>query len=138
MKSTKGNSRWGLAVYVAVRDAKGRVLLLRRSSTRSHFAGCWELPGGKPVQDESFDATALVEVFEETGLDVKLTGVAGAAEGSVPGLQVAMLILEGRTRATKVTLSNEHDDFRWLRLDEVGSLKLRPGFDRFFASYGQR
>ncbi len=64
-----------------------------------------------------------------------LTGVAGAADGSVPGIRVAMLVLEARTRSTKVTLSDEHDDFRWLPLDQVCSFKLRPGFDRLFASY---
>lgn len=135
MKQTKKETRWGLAVYVLVRDAKGRVLIVRRSHTRSHFPGCWELPGGKPAPEESFDAAALIEVYEEAGLGVTLTGVAGAADGSVPGVRVAMLILEGRARGTRVTLSDEHVDYCWLPLEEVCSLKLRPGFDRFFASY---
>ena len=138
MKSNQSSVRWSLASYVLVHDARGRVLLLKRHQDKSHFAGCWELPGGKPAQHESFDDTALVEVFEETGLDVKLTGVAGAAEGSVPGVRVAMIILEGRTRTTQVTLSDEHDEFRWLPLDEVCALKLRPGFDQFFADYTAR
>jgi len=135
MKHTKKTLPWGLAVYVLVRDAKGQVLLLRRCQTRGHFAGCWELPGGKPAPEETFDSTALVEVFEETGLEATLSGVAGAVDGSIPGVRVAMLILEGRTRSTRVTLSDEHDDFAWLPLEEVCTLKLRPGFDRFFASY---
>lgn len=125
-------------MYTLVRDARGRVLLLRRSQNRKHFCGYWELPGGKPASGETFDATAVREVFEESGLDVTPTGVAGAADGSVPGIRVAMLVLEARTRNTKVTLSDEHDDFRWLPLDQVCSRKLRPGFDQFFAGYAAR
>ncbi len=135
MKRNTTPARWALAVYTVVRDARGRILLLRRTRTRNHFPGCWELPGGKQAPGETFANTALVEVFEESGLEVTLTGVAGAAEGSVPGVRVAMLILEGRTQSTKVILSDEHDEYQWLPLDKVRSLKLRPGFDRFFASY---
>jgi 8-oxo-dGTP pyrophosphatase MutT (NUDIX family) len=130
--------RWAVAVYALVRNASGQVLLLRRHDKKNHFPGCWELPGGKPVRDEDIDTTALLEVIEESGLHVDLTGVAGAADGSVPGVRVAAIILEARTRQTKVTLSDEHDEFRWLPLEKVASLKLRPGFDQFFADYTHR
>jgi 8-oxo-dGTP pyrophosphatase MutT (NUDIX family) len=93
------------------------------------------LPGGKPAKGETFYNTALIEVFEESGLEVTLTGVAGAAEGSVPGVRVALFILEGSTQSTEVTLSDEHEEYQWLPLNKVRFLKLRPGFDRFFASY---
>ncbi len=130
--------RWAVAVYALVRNAAGHVLLLRRCQSRKHFPGCWELPGGKPVRDEDIDTTALLEVMEESGLDVVLTGVAGATDGSVPGVRVAALVLEARSRKTRVTLSDEHDEFRWLPIDQAASLKLRPGFDQFFADYTHR
>ena len=96
------------------------------------------MPGGKPDPGETFDATAVREVFEESGLNVTPSAVAGATDGYVPGVRVAMLVLEARTRSTNVRLSDEHDDFRWLPLDQVCSLKLRPGFDQFFAGYEAR
>jgi 8-oxo-dGTP diphosphatase len=135
MTASARNPHWVMAVYVVVIDPKKRILVLRRRRAEKHFPGCWELPGGKPAKGETFYNTALVEVFEETGLCVELAGVAGAAEGSVPGLRVVMLILESRSRTTKITLCEEHDEFQWLPLAKVRSLKLRPGFDRFFASY---
>lgn len=109
--------------------------MLRRSQGRGRFPGCWELPGGKPDPDETIDATARREAREESGLSVTITGVAGVGEGNIAGVHVALLILESRTRGTKVTLSDEHDDFRWLPLEQIASLKLRPGFGQFFADY---
>ena len=138
MKHAKQPSRWALAVYVVVRDTKGRILMLRRARTRGHFRGLWELPGGKPAPSERIDTTARLEVAEECGLCVYPTEVAGAVDGSIRGMRVAMLILEGRTRSTKVTLSEEHDAFCWLPLDQVEELDLRPGFERFFASYAKQ
>ncbi len=126
---------WALAAYMLIRNARGRVLMLRRSQTSAHFPGCWELPGGKPAPGEHFARTAELEVFEETNLDVVADGVAGAVESSVPGLRVAILILEGRSTQTHVTLSPEHDSHAWLPLARIGSLKLRTGFDTFFAQY---
>ena len=76
MKRNTTPARWALAVYAVVRDARGRILLLRRCRTRNHFPGFWELPGGKPVSGETFDVTAVREVVEESGLEVTLTGVA--------------------------------------------------------------
>lgn len=127
--------RWGLAVYVLIRDSRGRILLLRRSQVVRHFPGYWEFPGGKPAPGESFFRTADLEVSEETGLCVIPTGVAGASDETMPGLRVALLFFEGRTTQTKVTLSAEHDTYRWLPLAEVPLLKLRPGFKRFLAGY---
>jgi ADP-ribose pyrophosphatase YjhB (NUDIX family) len=112
--------------------------MLRRGQAVEHFAGCWELPGGKPAEGENFAKTAELEADDETGLYVPPTGVAGAVEGSVPGLRVAMLIMEGRAAESKVTLSREHDEYRWVPLPKVCSLNLRPGFDSFFASYKNR
>lgn len=135
MKRTTTPSHWSHAVYALVRDRRGRVLMLRRSQNTQHFPGCWELPGGKPCAGERIDETVLLEVFDESGLDVTLTGVAGAVEGSVPGVRVALLILEARSSASAITLSAEHDAFQWLPLAEVPALKLRPGFDRFLTGY---
>lgn len=53
----------------------GRVLLAKR--TIEPFYGCWDLPGGFLEADEHPEAGALREVFEETGLRVRLTGLLG-------------------------------------------------------------
>jgi len=135
MTTTQTAEHWAWAVYAIVRDPRGRVLMVRRAQTVKHYAGCWELPGGKPAPGESYDETTLIKVFEETGLDVKLTGIAGAVEGSLPGLRIALLIMEARTRATEITLGQDQDAYLWLRPAEIFSLKLRPPFRKFLAAY---
>ena len=138
MPKTTAPERWVIAIYMLVRNPRGRVLMLRRSQAVKHFPGCWELPGGKPAPGEEIGKTAELELAEEAGLCVTPRAVAGAVEGSVPGLRVAMLVLEGRTTDSKVTLSSEHDTHCWVPLARVPALKLRPGFDKFFAQYSAR
>ncbi|WP_394426502.1 methyltransferase, FxLD system [Streptomyces sp. SGAir0957] len=106
----------GLAVAGAlavVTDEAGRVLLGR--SRRS----MWELPGGKSAGSESFEAAAVRELAEETGLaaDVEnayvVTMLVDAA-GDVPRLTAVV-----RVTAWSGTLTNpEADKFdRWEFVD---------------------
>ncbi len=59
----------------------GRVLLAHwNESGRSG----WTLPGGGMEGTESVEETCVREVFEETGLEVRLTGLAGVHAHYVP------------------------------------------------------
>jgi 8-oxo-dGTP pyrophosphatase MutT (NUDIX family) len=63
-----------VAAYAVVRDTAGAVLLTR-NSPRSDFPGLWSLPGGGVDHGEHPAQAVLREVREETGLDVRLTGL---------------------------------------------------------------
>jgi MOSC domain-containing protein YiiM len=69
----------GVGVLV-VRD--GSVLVGRRLSTRGH--GTWSFPGGKPRDEESAEACALRELYEETGLVGSEPEVVGQTLAGVP------------------------------------------------------
>jgi len=53
----------------------GRLLLVRRSI--EPFQGFWDIPGGFLEEGEHPEAGAVREVYEETGLEVRLTGLLG-------------------------------------------------------------
>jgi ADP-ribose pyrophosphatase YjhB (NUDIX family) len=60
------------AASVVVVDDRGRVLLHRRRDNAK-----WALPGGKMELGESLGDCARREAKEETGLDVRLSGIVG-------------------------------------------------------------
>ena len=53
-----------------IRDARGRVLLTRRTEGRD-FAGRWEFPGGKRKRGESPEAALIRELREELGIEAE-------------------------------------------------------------------
>ncbi|MCC3763089.1 NUDIX hydrolase N-terminal domain-containing protein [Glycomyces sp. TRM65418] len=54
----------------AIFDDEGRLLVIKRTDT-----GQWAMPGGAAEVGESVGLAAVREAFEETGLDVELTGL---------------------------------------------------------------
>lgn len=61
------------AGVLVVRD--GRVLLVERA--REPFRGWWDVPGGYLEYDEHPEEAARREVREETGLEIRITGLVG-------------------------------------------------------------
>ena len=49
-----------------------KFLILQRSTKETSMHGLWELPGGKVEEGETPRQTAVIEVKEEAGLDIKL------------------------------------------------------------------
>ena len=60
------------SVFVAVRNERGKLLLVRRCDS-----GTWELPGGRVDVGESAVEAAVRETSEESGLRVRITGLVG-------------------------------------------------------------
>lgn len=115
-----------LAVRAIIRDEQGRCLLVRRSSACKHYVGTWEWPGGKADPGETPGEAVLREVREETGLEIELTGVAGAFGIEMAQLRIAVLCFEARCRGGALQLSEEHDESAWAPRDELLQWNLPP------------
>jgi 8-oxo-dGTP diphosphatase len=65
-----------LAVGAVIRDADGRILLVRHKPERGGFwQGKWICPGGKLERGETLAEGVLREVREETHLEIKLVSI---------------------------------------------------------------
>lgn len=115
---------FGLAVKAVIVDAQGRTLLLRRSAVNKNFVGCWEWPGGKVDPGEDFATAVLRETKEEIGLEVEITGLAGATSFEMPKISVVLLCMEVRITGGEIKLSNEHDAFDWVLFSSLPRLNL--------------
>ena len=94
-------------------------LVLHRSHFAPEFAGdwAWGPPAGVAEEGETIEECARRELVEETGIDARCTRTGGGWGGFVTfGCEV--------DADTEITLSVEHDAYRWLPLDEARALCL--------------
>ena len=116
-----------LAVSAAIfRDDK--ILLVRRA--RSPAKGFYSLPGGRVEFGETLHAALHREVDEETALKIEIVGLAGWRE-VVPGItgggHYLIMSFAARWASGEPVLNDELDDFKWLKPDALGDLKVTGG-----------
>jgi 8-oxo-dGTP diphosphatase len=111
-----------------------RVLFLRRAPG-VFLAGRWELPGGTAEPDEPFEATAVREAAEETGLRVRVTGELSHdswpdVAGRALRIHAFVYTVEEDGAGDVVLNPEEHDEFAWLTRREAADFELADHFRR--------
>jgi 8-oxo-dGTP diphosphatase len=111
-----------------------RVLFLRRAPG-VFLTGRWELPGGTAEPGEAFEATAVREAAEETGLRVRATGELARdswpdVAGRAMEIHAFVYTVEEDGTGDVVLNPEEHDDFAWLTPREAGRLEMAEHFRR--------
>jgi 8-oxo-dGTP pyrophosphatase MutT (NUDIX family)/DNA-binding XRE family transcriptional regulator len=96
----------GLAAFVVLRDAAGRVLIAEREDGKG-----WNLPGGGVQPGESPWEAALRETREEVGVEAALTRLAGLYW--VPSGRAVVFLFEGRVAAGKARPFAEPKSVAW-------------------------
>lgn len=122
---------------VIVKD--GKVLILRGASTYTEGTniGKWGIPGGRIEASESFFDGLRREVHEETGLDIEIGDPVHIGEWwptihDVKNHIVALFVL-CKPLDENITLSEEHDAFSWVGLDDFASHNVMPPDDEVIA-----
>ncbi len=122
MTLESAESRRGFLVCVVfVIERDGEVLLLRRSRAKDHAPGEWETGSGGILSGEPPAAAVLREAKEETGLDVEVMGTIDAFHfyRGAERRETIGITFHCRARAGAVTLSEEHEESKWVPLDAV-------------------
>jgi 8-oxo-dGTP pyrophosphatase MutT (NUDIX family) len=114
---------------IVLRDANGttEICLGRRQRTLGRSGTTWTLPKGTPNDGESVDQTALREVAEETGLEVRIVAPVGAIEYffTQDGERIHKTVHYFLMEATGGSLDahdHEFDEVRWMPVDEARRL----------------
>ena len=98
---------------------------------RDRLGVSWTLPKGTPTSEESVEQTALREVAEETGLEVRIVAPVGAidyffTQGGARIHKTVHFFLMEPTGGSLDAHDHEFDDVRWVPLEEALELLTFP------------
>ncbi|MFF0529564.1 NUDIX hydrolase [Nocardia amikacinitolerans] len=118
-----------VAATAFVSDDQDRVLLLQRSDN-----GLWSIPGGGQDFGEYIAETAIRETREETGIDIRVTGLVGIytnphhvmayADGEVR--QQFSICFRAEPIGGTLHTSPESPRVRWVERDELDGMSIHP------------
>ena len=111
---------------VIILNEDGKILAIRRSNTAPTRPLYWDLPGG--ILEEGEDKVEAIkrEIKEETGLEVESISAISEGiwhEGDYSWTTTCYL---AKLKKTNVTLSYEHDEYKWVTKEEFKELKALP------------
>ncbi|WP_369201691.1 NUDIX domain-containing protein [Streptomyces sp. PU-14G] len=116
-----------VAASAVVTDEHGRILLQRRTDN-----DLWALPGGGMEMTDSLPGTAVRETKEETGLDVKITGLVGTytdprhviaySDGEVR--RQFNVCFTARVVGGELAMSNESKELRFVAPEDIEALPV--------------
>ncbi len=121
--------RLRISAYALIHDDE-RILLCRISKELPEWEGVWTLPGGGLEFGESPDASVIREVEEETGLLIKLEGIAGIDNLVVhrdhEDFQGIRIIYNATVTGGELRheTSGTTDRCEWHRFDQLSELKM--------------
>jgi len=99
---------------------RGRILILKRSEFETAGAGEWEFPGGRIKFGESPENALEREVYEETGLNVKVRQITHASSFVMsPEKHLVVIVYICTANHDLVSLSTEHGDYMWVRPEKL-------------------
>ena len=106
-----------------LRDARGRILLARRTEGRE-LAGLWEFPGGKVEPGETPDDALVRELREELGVDATVGAPVACVPLEMPGRR---LVLDVRDVAfTGQPRGLEGQALAWVPLRKLADYPMPP------------
>jgi ADP-ribose pyrophosphatase YjhB (NUDIX family) len=113
---------------VLVQDNNGRVLLLKRSDN-----GLWTIPTGAIKKNETAAQAGVRECREETGLEIRLTGLVGVfsdprhiIEYKKEVRQPINICFRGQVAGGKLTTTEEATAVEWVAPGQMDDYDIHP------------
>jgi len=116
------NKQIGVTAAIIVND--NNVFTARRK-VGSHLAGCWAFPGGKLESGETPEQCLGRELQEEFAITIRFRGFVGESICDY-GTKVVRLMAYQVEHVSGEFELIDHDEMRWLALDELNSVEWAP------------
>ena len=129
------------AAGILIHDLK--ILLAKRSASRSFYPNVWDLPGGHLEAGESPEAALVRELKEELGIVATAFESLGTFQALSPegyGSYKYHVYLVTPWRGTVANRQlEEHSEIRWVTFEDIGNLDLAdPQYAQLFQHALQR
>jgi len=105
-------------------EPHGNILIAKRNYHKK-YGGLWEFPGGKIEQRETIEEALVREILEEMNAPIQIKHVYNGYIFAYENLKAEFIPVSGSITPTDIRL-NEHEDFKFISIDEIGEFDFSP------------
>ena len=120
-------------------EKDGKFLILKRSESKDFAPSAWEVITGRLEEEESPRDGILREILEETGLKAEIVMPVDTGFFYRGGKEFPMVFISYWCRYLEgeINLSWEHDQYKWVSIEEILEEPTMNHFYRLFERIGQ-
>ena len=111
---------------VAAVIKKNNLYFIAQRNRNKHFAFCWEFPGGKVDNQETFENALKREIKEELSINIKVINHIASEKHKDDTIDVEVHYFLCESINEFIFLS-EHEDMKWVYKQDLSNYKLAPG-----------
>ncbi|OBZ08715.1 MULTISPECIES: (deoxy)nucleoside triphosphate pyrophosphohydrolase [Bacillales] len=119
-----------IRVAAAIIENEQRLLLIAKRRIEKSQGGLWEFPGGKLEEEESPEACLRRELMEEMGVEIEVQTYFGINEHWYGDLQIQLIAYRAKFIAGVIALI-DHDEYRWVRSEQLADYSFAPADIKF-------
>ena len=132
VKSEIMNDKVGVSQKAVIFNKEGKFLVMLRGATAPANPLKWDLPGGDVDFGEDPRASILREIKEEAGIEVsELTPFDVEAHINSDNCHWFTVTYKAKAKSEDVKISWEHDEYKWVSVEEFSKLPSIPKITRF-------
>lgn len=123
--------KFNVATGAVLENNSGELLIIKRSPSADYLPNTWETVSGRKKQFEDLESALRREIQEETGIGtlqiIKPLIVHHFYRGDkVANNEIILVMYWCKTSETKVILSAEHSDYKWVKPEEALAYITHP------------
>lgn len=113
-----------IKVVAAIIQKDNKIIIAKRMANKS-MGGFWEFPGGKIEPGETPEESIVRELQEEMNISIKVEKYVGESIYDYGNIVICLLGYLASIKNGDIILK-EHDEYKWLTLEEISKFKLAP------------
>lgn len=124
-----------LAASAVIRENGGRFLLVQRTDPPEQ--GRWTLPGGRVDPGETLEQTVIREVYEETGVAIRIIkelGQLNVPDGTGGTYEIHVFLAQWISG--EAVAGDDAANVGWFRPNELGGMTLTTDLLGYLTRYG--
>lgn len=118
-------------VAAIIKNKDGKILIAQRNFKKSQ-GGLWEFPGGKIEINESKEEAIVREIKEELNMDIVCDSYFDEKVYKYPDKTIRLIALNCTMNNEQYEIL-EHEQIKWIELDEFNNFEFAPA-DTYFVN----